>query len=72
MVQNGKTVQNAKDIATIFNQYLVNIGSKIDAEIPGARNIQLDYLSRKLMNPHFFLILTNSAEIASFISQYKN
>ena len=30
LVQNGKTVQNPKDTATIFNQYFLNIGSKID------------------------------------------
>ena len=32
LVQNGKTVQNPKDTATVFNQYFVNIDSKIDEQ----------------------------------------
>ena len=31
LVQNGVTVQNPKDIATILNKYFVNIAGKIDA-----------------------------------------
>ena len=34
LVQNGETVQNPKDIATILNKYFVNIAGKIDDEIP--------------------------------------
>ena len=70
--KNGKTVQNAKDIATIFNQYFVNIGNKIDSGIPRTRKFLFIYLGRKLMDPHFFVIPTNLAEIASIISRYKN
>ena len=71
LVQNDKTVQNPKDIATIFNQYFVNICGKIDTEIPRTRKSPLDYLGRKV-GSSFFLIPTNSAEIASITSQYKN
>ena len=71
LVQNDKTVQNPKHIATIFNQYFVNIGCKIDAEITRTRKFPLDYLGRKV-GSLFFLILTNSAEIASITSQYKS
>ena len=56
LVENGKTVQNAKDIVTIFNQYFVNIGSKIDAEIARAR---------KLMDPHFFSFLPTQLKLKS-------
>ena len=59
LVQNDKTVQNPKDIATIFNQYFVNIAGKIETG-----KFPLDYLGRKISSS-FFLILTNSAEIAS-------
>ena len=41
LVQNDKTVQNPKDLATIFNQYFINVGGKIDAEIPRTRNIPI-------------------------------
>ena len=44
LVQNGETVQNPKDIATILNKYFVNIAGKIDAEIPRTRKSPLDYL----------------------------
>ena len=47
LVQNGKTDQNPKDTVIILNQYFVNIGSKIDAEIPRTRKFLLDYLGRK-------------------------
>ena len=60
LVQNGKNVENAKDIATIFNQYFVNIGSKIDAEIPRAR---------KVMDPLFFSFLPTQQKLQfSFLS----
>ena len=48
LVQNGKTVQNPKDIATKFNQYFINIGYKFDAEIPRTTKFSLDYLGRNL------------------------
>ena len=53
LVLNGKTVQNPKDTATIFNEYFVNIGSKIDDEILGTRKFPLDYLGRKLGSSFF-------------------
>ena len=69
LVQNGMTVQNPKDIATIFNQYFVNIGSKIYAEIPGTRKFPLDYLGRKLMDRHFFSFLPTQLKLhVSFLS----
>ena len=54
LVQNGKTVQNPKDTATMFNQYFVNIGSKNDAEIPRTRKFLLDNLGRKFGSSFFF------------------
>ena len=45
--------QDPEDTATIFNPYFVNIGSKIDADVPRARKFPMDYLSRKL-GPSFF------------------
>ena len=57
-VQNGKTFQNRKDIATIFNPYFVNIGGEIDAEIPRTRKFLLDYLGRKLGSSFFLIPIT--------------
>ena len=71
LVQTYKTVQNPKDIATIFNQYFVNFSGKIDAESPRTRKFPFDYLGRKV-GSSFFLIPTNSPETASIISQSKN
>ena len=71
LVQNGKTVHNPKYIATIFNQYLVNIGGKINAETPRTRKFPWEYLGRKL-GSSFFLIRTNSVQIESVTSQYED
>ena len=71
LVQNGETVQNPKDIATILNKYFVNIAGKIDAEIPRTRKSPLDYLGRKI-DSSFFLSPTESAEIENIVSQLKN
>ena len=53
LVQNGKTIQNPKDTVTIYNQYFVNIGSKVDDEIPRTRRFTLDHLGGKLGSSFF-------------------
>ena len=58
LVQNGKIVQNPKDIAAILNQYFVITGSKIDAGIPRTRKFPLDYLGRNLSSPFFSFLPT--------------
>ena len=60
--KNGKTVDNPKDIATIFNQYFTNIASKIDSEIPQTTKSPHDYLGKK-QELTFFLSATDSAEV---------
>ena len=54
LIQNGKTIDDSKDIAKIFNQYFTNIASKIDSEIPQTRKSPLDYLGKK-QELNFFL-----------------
>ena len=61
LVQNGETVQNPKDIATILNKYFVNIAGKIDDEILRTRKSPLDYLGGKI-DSSFFLSPADSAE----------
>ena len=72
LVQNGKIVQNSKEIANIFNNYFVNIAGKIDSEIPRTRKSPLDYLDEKLEKSFFSISLTNSAEVEGIIAQLKN
>ena len=71
LVHNGEVVQDPKDIAKIFNNYFVNIASKIDSEIPRTRKSPLDYLGNKLESS-FFLSPTDSTEIECIITQLKN
>ena len=68
LVQNGKTVQNPEDVATIFNHYFLNIAGKIDAEIPRTRKFPLGYLAEKLAR-HFFSFLPTQLKLqASLLS----
>ena len=71
LVQNGKVVQDPKQIAQIFNNFFINVATQIDSDIPRTRKSPLDYLGCKLEHS-FFLSPTNSAEIESIISQLKN
>ena len=68
LFQNGETVQNPKDIATILNKYFVNIAGKIDAEIPRTKKSPLDYLGGKIHSSFFFLLLTQLKLKISFLS----
>ena len=70
LTQNGKTIDNPKDIARIFNQYFTNIASKLDSEIPQTRKCPLDYLGKK-KELTFFLPSTDSAEVQSIVSNFK-
>ena len=70
LVQNGGTVQNPKDIATILNKYFVNIAGKIGAESLEQGNPHSTIWVEKL-TPHSFLSPTDSAEIETIISQLK-
>ena len=71
LVQNGKVVQDPKQIAQIFNNSFINVAAQIDSDIPRTRKSPLDYLGCKLEHS-FFLSPTDSAEIESIISQLKN
>ena len=37
LTQNGKRIDNPKDIAQVFNQYFINIAARIDEKIPRMR-----------------------------------
>ena len=70
LTQNGKRIDNPKDIAQVFNQYFTNIAAKIDEEIPRTRKSPFDYL-RQMNELTFFLSPTDSAEVESIISNSK-
>ena len=53
-VQNGENVQSLKEIAKLFNNYLVNIAGKIDSEIPRTRRSLLDFLVISWKNCFYF------------------
>ena len=71
LVQNGKVVQDPKQIAQIFNNFFINVAAQIDSDIPRTRKSPLDYLGCKVEHS-FFLSPTDSAEIESINSQLKN
>ena len=70
LTQNGKRIDNPKDIAQVFNQYFTKIAAKIDEDIPRTRKSPFDYLG-KMNEPTFFLSPTDSAEVESIISDLK-
>ena len=70
LVQNGKVVQDPKQIAQIFNNFFINVAAQTDSDIPRTRKSPLDYLGCKLEHS-FFLSPTDSAEIESIIFQLK-
>ena len=70
LTQNGKRIDNPKDFAQVFNQYLTNIAAKIDENIPRTRKSPFDYLG-KMNEPTFFLSPIDSAEVESIISNLK-
>ena len=62
LVQNGKVVQDPKQIAQIFNNFFINVAAQIDLDIPRTRKSPLDYLGCKLEHS-FFLSPTDSAKL---------
>ena len=71
IVNNSEIVQNPKEIAWIFNNYLVKVAGKVNSEIPRPRKSPLDCVRRKL-DASFFHSRTDSSEIECIISQLKN
>ena len=70
LTQNGKRIDNPKDIAQVFNQYFTDIAAKISEDIPCTRKSPFDYFG-KMNEPTFFLSPTDSAEVESIISDLK-
>ena len=71
LVQNGKVVQDPKQIAQIFNNFFIKVAAQIHSDILRTKKCPLDYLGCKLEHS-FFLSPTDSAEIECIISQLKN
>ena len=67
LTQNGKRIDNRKDISQVFNQSFTNIAAKIDEDIPHTRKSPSDCLG-KMNGSTFFLSPTDSAEVESIIS----
>ena len=70
IVQNGKVINNPRDMAQAFNHYFTNIAVKVDKEIPRTRKSRLDYLG-KLQDLTLFLSPTDGAEVGSIIFELK-
>ena len=70
LTQNGKIIDNSKDIAQVFDQYFTNIAAKIDEDIPCTKKSPFDYLG-KMNELTFFLSSTDSPEVESIISDLK-
>ena len=58
LTQNGKRIDNPKDIAQVFNQYFTNIAAKIDEDVPRTRKSPFDYLGKMNESTFFFHLLT--------------
>ena len=70
IVQNGKVINNPRDMAQAFNHYFTNIAAKVDKEIPRTRKSPLDYLG-KIQTLSLFLSPTDEIEVGSIISELK-
>ena len=47
---NGSQVTDPVEMANLFNNYFVNVGSNIDKEIPRTKKSPLDYLKKRMSN----------------------
>ena len=50
---NGSQVTDPVEMANLFNNYFVNVGSNIDKKIPRTKKSPLDYLKKRISNSLF-------------------
>ena len=67
---NNVDITEPNLIANTFNNYFVQVGSKLASEIPAVAKTHLDYLKSPLCNS-FFLSPTTTNEIEKVISSFK-
>ena len=68
---NGKTYSDAQKMASIFNNFFVNVSNQVCSEIPWTKKSPLDYLMKR--NPSsFFIKPVTHIEIEETISSFRN
>ena len=67
---NGKNVSNPKMIANIFNNYFVNVGPKLDKEIPNSKINFSEYLKNIKVDKSLYLTPTIPGEIFDIIHSF--
>ena len=71
LVYNGSEINDSKKMANIFNEFFVNISSKINEKIPRTKKLALDYLHSNI-DSSFFISPVTTLEIVDIISSLKN
>ena len=70
LVYNGSEINDSKKVANIFNDFFVNISSKINEKIPHTKKLALDYLHSNI-DSSFFMSPVTTLEIVDIISSLK-
>ena len=71
--QNGKTIDNGKDIANRFNNFFVNVGTNLAAKIPKSNKKASDYLINCNKNNNvFYTTMVTEEEVLKIISNFKD
>ena len=71
LVCSGSEINDSKKMTDIFNEFFVNISSKINEKIPHTRKLALDYLHSNT-DSSFFISPVTTLEIVDIISSLKN
>ena len=67
----GRDLLHLGEIAGVFNEYFTDVGTRLDAAIPGIRNISpTDYLQSPIVSS-FYANPSTSAEVAKVINNFK-
>ena len=70
LLEKGTQVNDPGEMANIFNNYFVNIGSAIDKTIPRTRKSPIDYLKNRISHS-IFLASVTPEEIEVIIQSLK-
>ena len=68
---NGKIVEDGKEIADIFNNFFVNVGSTLAKAIPQVSKSPIEYIKENLENC-FYIRPVTEIEIVDIISDFKD
>ena len=68
---NGKTYSDPQKMASIFNNFFVNVSNQVCSEIPRTKKSPLDYLT-KINSSFFFIKPITHIEIEEIISSFRN